>query len=87
MKQTPQPQKRVIIDYKNITPEILELLTQRFPYGYDSEDIIKFKNAAGDNVSALPIQTVDAYYLIKVSVEMDRKIENFLDDDDEDDRS
>lgn len=86
MKPTPSSdKKRVIVDYKNVTPEILELFTDRYPYGYEDEDIIKFKNARGENVSAVPFETKDTKYLIKVSVEMDRKIEAFLDDDEDDD--
>ena len=77
-----QDKKRVIVDYKNITSDILELFTDRYPYGYDDEDIIRFQNAKGETVKAVPFETKDTRYLIKVSVEMDRKIEAFLDDED-----
>jgi DNA-directed RNA polymerase subunit delta len=76
-----QDKKRVIVDYKNITADILELFTDRYPYGYDDEDIVKFQNSKGETVKAVPFETSDTRYLIKVSVEMDRKIEAFLDDD------
>ncbi len=86
MKPTPSSdKKRVIVDYKNVTKEILDLFTDRYPYGYEDEDIIKFKNAKGENVKAVPFETKDTKYLIKVSVEMDAKIEAFMDDDDDDD--
>lgn len=77
-----QDKKRVIVDYKNITSDILEIFTDRYPYGYDDEDIIKFQNSKGETVKAVPFETADTRYLIKVSVEMDRKIEAFLDDED-----
>lgn len=80
-----QDKKRVIVDYNNITSDILELFTDRYPYGYDDEDIIKFQNSKGETVKAVPFETSDTRYLIKVSVEMDRRIEAFLDDDDDDD--
>tara|TARA_R110002096_G_scaffold434692_1_gene657410 strand:+ start:33259 stop:33549 length:291 start_codon:yes stop_codon:yes gene_type:complete len=73
--------KRVIIDYKNITSEILKLFTDAYPYGHD-EDIIKFTNAKGESVKAVPLETDDTKYLIKVSVEMDQKIDDFLEEDD-----
>lgn len=79
--------KRVIVDYKNVTPEILDLFTDRYPYGYEDEDVIKFKNSKGENVKAVPFETKDTKYLVKVSVEMDRKIEAFLDDEDIDETS
>ncbi|MEQ9263500.1 MAG: hypothetical protein RLP14_10095 [Owenweeksia sp.] len=73
--------KRVIVDYKNVTQNILAMFTDLYPYGYE-DDIIKFKNAKGEMVTAVPIETDDTKYLIKVGVEMDAKIEAFLDDDD-----
>lgn len=86
MKPTPSNEKkRVIVDYKNVTKDILELFTDRYPYGYEDEDVIKFKNAKGENVKAVPFETKDTKYLIKVSVEMDAKIDAFLDDDEDDD--
>lgn len=82
MKTPSSDKKRVIVDYKNVTPEILDLFTDRYPYGYEDEDIIRFKNAKGENVKAVPFETKDTKYLVKISVEMDRKIEAFMDDDD-----
>ena len=86
MAKTPQPEKkRVIVNVANVTKEILDLFTDRYPYGYEDEDIVKFKNAKGEMVRAVPFETADTKYLVKVSVEMDAKIEAFLDDDDDDD--
>jgi hypothetical protein len=77
--------KRVIVNVKNVTREILDLFTERYPYGYDDDDVVKFKNAQGETIRAVPFETSDTKYLIKVSVEMDAKIEAFMDDDDDDD--
>lgn len=76
--------RRVIVDYKNVTNEILDLFTDRYPYGYDDGDIIRFKNAKGEMVKAVPFETTDTKYLVKVSVQMDQQIEAFLEDDDDD---
>ena len=73
--------RRVIVDYKNVTQDILALFTDRYPYGYDESDILKFQNAKGELVKAVPFETSDTKYLVKISVEMDRHIEAFLDDD------
>lgn len=80
-----EPKRRIIVDYKNVTNEILDLFTDRYPYGYDEGDIIRFKNAKGEMVRAVPFETADTKYLIKVSVQMDQQIEAFLEDDDNDD--
>jgi hypothetical protein len=37
--------RRVIVEYAKLTNEILNLLVERFPDGYDDEDIIRFRNA------------------------------------------
>lgn len=79
--------KRVIVDYKNITADLLQRFTDVFPQGYDDDDIIRFTNAKGESVRAVPLETDDTRYLVKVSVELDRRVEAFLDDDDEDDDS
>mgnify|MGYP006268040863 CR=1 FL=1 len=81
MASTPE-KKRVIVDDRNVTTEILALFSDRFPYGYETDDIIKFKNAKGELVRAVPFETADTKYLVKVSVEMDAKIDAFLEDDD-----
>jgi DNA-directed RNA polymerase subunit delta len=75
--------KRVIVDYKNITEDLLRKFTDAFPRGYDEDDIIRFKNAKGEWVNAVPLETEDSKYLIKVGVEMDRRVEAFLDDEDD----
>ena len=85
MKPSKGPdKKRVIVDYKNVTQDILAMFTDLYPYGYE-DDVIKFKNAKGEMVTAVPVETDDTKYLIKVGVEMDAKIEAFLDDDDDSD--
>lgn len=74
---------RRIINAQNITEDILESIKHTFPYGFDEDDCIKFVNAAGDTISALPIETEDARLLIKIGVEMNKKIDAFLEEDDE----
>ena len=76
--------KRVIVDYAKLTNEILTLLVERFPDGYDDKDIIGFKNANNETVEAVEVRTEDTIFLVKVSTKLADRIENF-DDDDEDD--
>ena len=74
-----------IINIKNINPDILERIKYTYPYGYDDDDMIKFVNAAGETVSALPFETEDADYLIKMNVEMIKKIDAYMEEEGEDD--
>ena len=77
--------KRTIIDYKKLTPELLNKLVEMFPYGYNDEDIIRFKNAQGELIEAIEIKTDDTDYLVKVSKGLATSIENFDEDSFEDD--
>jgi hypothetical protein len=78
--------KRTIIDYKKLTPELLNKLVEMFPYGYNDEDIIRFKNAQGELIQAIEIKTEDTNYLVKVSKGLATSIENFDDQDLEDEK-
>lgn len=78
------PMKRVIVDYAKLTNEILTLLVERFPDGYDDADIIRFKNAKNETIEAVEVRTEDTIFLVKVSTKLADRIENFDDDDDDD---
>lgn len=58
--------QRVIIDYKKITPEILSLLTTKFPDGYGDSDIISFKNHKNETIDAVEVRTNETIYLVKI---------------------
>ena len=74
--------KRVIVEYAKLTNEILNLLVEKFPDGYDDSDIIRFKNAKNETIEAVEVKTDDTIYLVKVSMKLADRIENFDDDDD-----
>ena len=77
--------KRVIVDYAKLTNEILNLLVEKFPDGYDDSDVIRFRNAKNELVEAVEVRTEDTIYLVKVSTKLADRIENFDDDEDIDD--
>lgn len=60
--------KRIVKDYNQIPGEVKMLLKQEYPEGF-SENLIKFNNASGKTVSALPFETDEIYYLIRMTVE------------------
>lgn len=74
--------KRVIVDYSKLTSEILNLLVEKFPDGYDDSDIIRFKNAKNETIEAVEVKTEDTIYLVKVSTKLADRIENYDEDDD-----
>ncbi|WP_396142121.1 DNA primase [Flavobacterium sp.] len=73
--------KRVIVDYAKLTNEILTLLVEKFPDGYDDSDIIRFKNAKNETVEAVEVRTTDTIFLVKVSTKLSDRIENYDEDD------
>lgn len=73
--------KRVIVDYKKLTPEILSLLVEKYPDGYDDDQVISFKNAKGETIEAVEVRTDDAIYLVKVSTRLENTMANFDEED------
>jgi len=74
--------KRVIVDYAKLTNEILNLLVEKFPDGYDDSDVIRFRNAKNELVEAVEVRTEDTIYLVKISTKLADRIENYDEDDD-----
>ena len=73
--------KRVIVDYAKLTNEILTLLVEKFPDGYDDSDIIRFKNAKNETVEAVEVRTTDTIFLVILSTKLSDRIENYDEDD------
>ncbi len=77
--------KRIIVDYKKLTPEILSLLVEKYPDGYDDDHIIVFKNAKNETVEAVEVRTEETIYLVKVSSRLETTMANFDEEDYDDD--
>ena len=73
--------KRVIVDYAKLTGDILNLLVEKFPDGYENSDIISFRNAKNELIEAVEVKTEDTIYLVKVSTKLANRMEKFDVDD------
>ncbi len=73
--------KRVIVDFKKLTSEILALLVQKYPDGYDDDHIISFRNAQNEIIEAVEVTTEDTKYLVKVSTSLAVTMENYDEND------
>tara|TARA_B100002019_G_scaffold267076_1_gene257909 strand:- start:860 stop:1144 length:285 start_codon:yes stop_codon:yes gene_type:complete len=74
----------VIKDFKSMTPDLMALLVEAYPDGleYHTE---YFTNAKGERVEAVPLETEDTKYLIKVSTTLVQKFDAYeVDDNDSD---
>ena len=74
--------RRIIVDYAKLTNDILSMLVEKFPDGYDDSDIIRFRNAQNELIEAVEVRTEDTIYLVKVSKKLATRIENFEEDED-----
>ncbi len=77
--------KRIIVDYSKLTNEILTLLVERFPDGYDDSNIVRFRNTHNELIEAVEVRTEDTIYLVKVSTNLASRLEKFDEEDDLDD--
>lgn len=73
---------RVIKDYDKLPLELQEQIKLEYPFGF-SDNLIRFTNKDGLIVSALPFETEDKYYMVRMTVGEAIKIVE--DDDDFDD--
>lgn len=69
--------KRVIVDFKKLTPEVLKLLVDRYPDGYDDRNIISFKNGKGERIEAVEVLSGDTKYLVKISAKLEYTMEHY----------
>jgi hypothetical protein len=74
--------KRIIVEYAKLTTDILDMLIEKYPDGYDYNDVISFKNAKGDTVKAIEVKTEDTIYLVKISERLENAMEEYADDED-----
>ena len=70
---------RVVKDYEKVDENVIEQIKLKFPYGFEKA-LISFKNQKGEFVSALPFETDDRYYLIRMTRSEAQQI---IEDDDD----
>jgi hypothetical protein len=73
---------RVIQDFEKVSTEIQEQIKLVFPDGF-SQHLIEFKNKNNETVFALPFETDDKIYMIRMSFR--KAIQIIKDDSDYDD--
>lgn len=78
--------KRIIVDYKKLNHDILDMLVAKYPHGYDEKDIIVFRNKDNEVLEAVEVRTEDTIYLVKVSKRLADTMESFADDNENEER-
>jgi hypothetical protein len=64
--------KKLIINYANVSPEIMEAIRKKYPLGWINHTI-KIPQPNGTFFFAITIDTEEISYLIKVPVKIDTK--------------
>lgn len=76
--------KRVIVDFKKLDNKVLNLLVEKYPDGYDDDDIVTYRNADNEVVECIEVRTEDTAYLVKVSKRLVMAMEDYdVNDDNE----
>ncbi len=70
---------RVVKDYEKLDPAVLEQIKLAYPMGF-RRHLVEFKNAQGDIVSALPFETDDRYYLVRMTI---KQAVRFIEEDED----
>lgn len=72
--------KNLVTSFNNLSPELQESVKALYPLGY-TEAMIRVDKPNGDFFYAVPFETEEVAYLVKIDV----KIDDVIDDDDDKD--
>jgi hypothetical protein len=61
-----EPKPKVIKDYERLDQNVQEQIKLAYPYGF-AKNLIYFTDREGMKVSALPFETDDRYYLVRMT--------------------
>lgn len=77
---TPNPKKRLVVSFNNLPLELQEELKALYPAGY-YDVMMRIDKPNGDFFYAVPFETEEVSYLVKIDV----KIDDLSDEDDDKD--
>lgn len=60
--------KRIVKDFEALPDELIARIKMEYPYGF-AQHLLSYTNKDGNKVSALPFETEDVYYLIRMTVQ------------------
>lgn len=70
---------RVVKDYEKLDDSVVDAIKLEYPFGFE-ENLVTFTNAEGRKVSALPFETEEKYYLVRMTV---AEAQAIIEDDDD----
>lgn len=76
--------KRLIVQYNNLPPGVLEAIQKKYPLGW-SNYVIKVETSNNNFFYAITVDTPEASYLVKVNVKIDQVVDEEKESVDSDD--
>ncbi len=80
MAKTVTPKKHIVTSYHNLSIEQQEELKIQYPLGF-TEVMMRVDKPQGDFFYAVPFETDDVSYLVKIDVKIDDNIDDENDND------
>lgn len=80
MANSTTPKKRLVASFRNLPSELQEAIKQKYPLGF-SEAMMRIDKPNGEFFYAVPFETDEINYLVKIDVKID---DHSQDDDDKD---
>jgi len=71
--------KRIIKSYEKLSKDLKFMLLDIYPEGY-SNQLIRLTNSQGENYFAVPLETEDTVYMVKVHIDKVKKQKNTEDE-------
>ena len=72
--------KRSVVSFANLSPELQEEVKKLYPYGF-TEAMMRIDKPNGEFFYAVPFETEEVSYLVKINVKIDDHIEEEDDKD------
>lgn len=57
---------RIAKDFEKLSEDLLNKIKLEYPFGFE-DNLISYKDAKGNKVSALPFETEEVYYLVRMT--------------------
>ncbi len=70
MTPTRVVKKRLVTSFQNLTPEMQSLVQEKYPLGF-SDAMMRIDKPNGDFFYAVPFETDEINYLVKINVKID----------------
>jgi hypothetical protein len=74
--------KRLVKSYEALSEDIIREVKLKYPSGYE-QHLVKYTDKEGKLVSALPFETEEAYYLIRMTVLEAKRFDSAEDEEDD----